>query len=115
MKGSDGFTLVEVLVAMLILTIGIIALIGSSALVTRMITQGQIFSEASALAAQRIETLRSGGCAGMGSGTAVDGPYALSWTVVPIADGKVQRVELTVTMPTRRGTTDRVFATAVLC
>src|SRR3989442_15870348 len=41
MKRERGFTLVEVIVAILVLTVGLLALVTSSALVTRMIQRGQ--------------------------------------------------------------------------
>jgi len=39
-QGSQGFTIVEVIIAIVVLTIGLLALMSSSALVTRMIARG---------------------------------------------------------------------------
>jgi prepilin-type N-terminal cleavage/methylation domain-containing protein len=54
-----GFTIVEVLVAVLVLSIGIVALVGSSALVTRMVGRGKTSTVAAQVAARRLEWLRS--------------------------------------------------------
>jgi len=40
MKREQGFTIVEVIVAILVLTVGLLALVTSAALVTRMIGRG---------------------------------------------------------------------------
>ncbi|MBA3344628.1 MAG: prepilin-type N-terminal cleavage/methylation domain-containing protein, partial [Gemmatimonadales bacterium] len=40
-RAPAGFTLVEVLVAVVVLGVGIVALAGASAMATRMIGQGQ--------------------------------------------------------------------------
>ena len=42
MKTTAGFTLIEVMVALIILGVGILALSGSSAMVNRMIGRGRV-------------------------------------------------------------------------
>ena len=54
----SGFTLVEVMIAVVILSVGVLALVGSSSLVTRMIGQGKRTSAAVQVAASRLENLR---------------------------------------------------------
>ena len=58
-QARAGFTLVEVLVAVVVLGIGIVALAGSAAMVTRMIGRGQMGTRAAQLASQRLELLRN--------------------------------------------------------
>lgn len=58
LRSSTGLTLVEVMVAVVILGVGISALAGSFALVTRMIGRGRVQSRAALLAASRMEQLR---------------------------------------------------------
>jgi prepilin-type N-terminal cleavage/methylation domain-containing protein len=58
-QARAGFTLVEVLVAVVVLGIGIVALAGSAAMVTRMIGRGQMGTRAAQLASQRLERLRN--------------------------------------------------------
>lgn len=69
MKREQGFTVVEVVVAVLILTIGILALMSSSALVTRMIARGGRTAAMATFATQRLEQLRVLGCASQVGGT----------------------------------------------
>jgi prepilin-type N-terminal cleavage/methylation domain-containing protein len=58
-QARAGFTLVEVLVAVVVLGIGVVALAGSAATVTRMIGRGQMGTRAAQLASQRLELLRN--------------------------------------------------------
>ncbi len=57
-SAQSGFTLVELLVAVLVLGIGITALAGTSALVTRQVGRGRIVTIANQLANQKLDELR---------------------------------------------------------
>jgi prepilin-type N-terminal cleavage/methylation domain-containing protein len=57
-----GFTLVELLVAMMILTVGLLALLGTSALDTRAIMRERNIDYAAIYAARRLEMLRIDAC-----------------------------------------------------
>src|SRR2546425_6419773 len=69
MKREQGFTIVEVIVAILVLTIGLLALVTSAALVTRMIGRGQRSAVAAQYAQRRLEMLRASGCNSQAGGT----------------------------------------------
>src|SRR3989441_10160283 len=69
MKRESGFTLVEIIIAIIVLTVGLLALVTSSALVTRMIARGQRSAMSATFAAQRLEQLRVTGCASRSAGT----------------------------------------------
>lgn len=57
-RTREGFTLVEVIVAVVVLCIGITAMVSSSAMVTRMVGRGQMETRAGQVASRRLETLR---------------------------------------------------------
>ena len=116
MNDKRGFTIIEVLVAVLVLTVGVLSLVGTAGLVTRMVAQGHIDSEATALAAQRFEILRSEGCANMAaSGSTTDGPYTVGWRVLPVANDRARRVYLAISQPTMNGQRSRFFSTTIFC
>jgi Tfp pilus assembly protein PilV len=67
-KTEAGFTIVEILIAIVVLTVGILGMVTTSALVTRMIARGQRTAVAAEFAAQRFERLRVTGCANQAGG-----------------------------------------------
>ena len=119
---ASGVTVVEVLIAIVVLGIGILALTGSSSLVTRMIGRGKVETQAALLAARRVELLRASAAsttprcsaASFASGGPVlaDG-MSESWVVTPA--GAVRRVRVTVSYLTVRGVRSAVLETAFAC
>jgi prepilin-type N-terminal cleavage/methylation domain-containing protein len=117
-----GVTLVEIMVAVVVLAIGILALTGSSAMVTRMIGRGKVETHAALRASRRVELLRlaagstSPRCLspnfGSGGPLRIDG-LSESWIVA--SEGKVRRVRVTVSYLTLRGTRSAVLETGIDC
>jgi prepilin-type N-terminal cleavage/methylation domain-containing protein len=108
MKTDDsGMTLVEVLVALVVLSIGVLALTGSSAMINRMIGRGRVETHAALLAAGQMEKLRQA------AASTVPRCASPGWTVAP--SGKVRRVRVTVSYLTIRGRRSAVLETGVEC
>lgn len=77
-----GFSLAEVMIAMVILTVGVLGIAASSAAITRMSAEGGRASGSAAVAESRIETLTGTPCASLVStGSATTGKFTESWTV----------------------------------
>ena len=106
MNGKRGFTIVEVLVAVVVLTVGLLGMVTTSALVTRMIARGQRTSVAATFAAQRLERLRITGCTSQVAGAdtlkrgsawvAINSwtfstPSANTWRIVLLSTYKTQK------------------------
>ncbi len=117
-----GFTLVEVLVAILVLSVGLIPLVGTSAGITRMIGRGRMESRAARAASSRIEILRlaahatSPRCTDptfVSGGPVTSGGMTESWLVAP--PGTVRLIRVTVTYVTVRGPRAAVLETALTC
>jgi prepilin-type N-terminal cleavage/methylation domain-containing protein len=68
---KQGFTLVELIIAILVLTVGVLGLAGTSVLVSRMIARGQRAALQAAFASRRLEMLRATGCTVQETGTEV--------------------------------------------
>jgi type IV pilus modification protein PilV len=114
-KSEGGFTVVEVLIAVLVLTVGLLGMVTTAALTTRMIAQGQHYTEASAIANERFEILRARPCSEMSGGSEHVGRFSVSWTVTADQSGIWRRVDLAVISPTARGTRTDGFTTIIAC
>ena len=117
-----GFTLTEVLVAVLVLAVGIAALMGTSATVTRMIGLGKVETRAAQAASRRMESLRhaayatSPRCTDPGfasGGPFLSGSMAESWLVAPT--GRLRKVRVTITYLTVRGSRRAMLETVLTC
>src|SRR5260370_16557645 len=62
MNSQRGFTILEIIIAIIVLTGGGMGLATTAALVTRMIARGQRSAMAATYAAQRMEQLRPAAC-----------------------------------------------------
>ncbi len=100
--GAAGFSLVEVLVAALILMVAIAGLLSAFPVGYRDIMYGGRVSQAVELAQQRLEALKAGTFP-PSSGTATSGSYTLTWTVTNVgfgaSSGELVKVDVTVNWP----------------
>jgi prepilin-type N-terminal cleavage/methylation domain-containing protein len=121
-SSSSGMTLIEVLVALIVLGVGIVALAGSSSMVTRMIGWGRVETQAALVAARRMEILRAAArsttppCSGAGfasGGPGQIGRITESWVVPPT--GAIRRVTVTAGYLTVRGARSAVLETLIQC
>ena len=76
-----GFTLVELIVAMLLLSVGVLGLAGVSAYAIRQSNTAQSRNLATNVAESRMEELRSRSCASITAGSATTNGVSESWTV----------------------------------
>jgi prepilin-type N-terminal cleavage/methylation domain-containing protein len=111
--GTRGFTLTELVVATLVLTVGVLALAGTAAAVSRMLGWGQRMGGSAVAAATEFERLRSAGCAALSGGRDSSGRYRLQWTVA--VSGSLRTVALTVSYPNGRSDRTDRFEAAAWC
>ena len=115
MRSSNGLTVVEVMVAILVLSIGLLGLMATAGITTRMIAQGSRYGEVSALAVRRIEIIRSQNCNGMAGGSRTRGKFVETWTVQSLASGRVRTVLVVVESPRFGGVRLDTFTATTLC
>lgn len=118
MSGERGFTIIEVIIAVIVLSVGLLGLVSTAALTTRMISQGQRYSEVAALANQRFEILRGENdatCSRIVNGSNTEGQVQLSWTVASIQSGRARQVTVGVTSSTGTGRRTDRFQTIIFC
>ena len=96
-RDRAGFTIVEVIVAVLVLSIGVLALAGTAAVVTKQMAAGTRQTRASTIAQARFDSLASVQCSALASGGATTtgtysgpngGQVTETWTVTDGNDVK---------------------------
>jgi prepilin-type N-terminal cleavage/methylation domain-containing protein len=124
---NRGFTLIEVMVAIIILGFGITALAGGSMLVTRQVGRGKVVTVATQLATQKMDSLRmlaarvdGGGNRCTHAGFVTGGPstvrgVTLNWRVLNGGVPRTRNVAVSATYATIRGTKTIALNTQVGC
>lgn len=115
-RSTGGFTLAEVMVAILILSVGLLAIAASSGTVFRLLGYGKRSTEAANVASSRLEALRLQAnqtdprCSTLANGGDTLANRVIErWTVS--GSGVRRSVLVVVTTPTGRGTTvDSIFS-----
>lgn len=120
-RSRSGFTLVEVLIAVTVLSVGIIALAGNAAMATRMIGRGKSDTQATQLATLKVDSLRARAyatdprCTALVNGTSTASAVTLSWTVTVPASGIGRNVSVSASYQTPRGAHTEVLTTYIEC
>jgi prepilin-type N-terminal cleavage/methylation domain-containing protein len=123
LSGRRGFTIVEVLIAMMVMTIAVLALASSSGLVAKMMTRGHNAEMAASFAMRRLDVLRLSGCTGRADGadTLFRGGSNWAavnnwvWTTAPGATG-TYRVKVTTSYRSSGGTIGtNISETSISC
>lgn len=102
----SGFTIVETLVAIIVLSVGVLALASSVGSITRMMSSGQRKTRASTIAASILDSLRNKAyseipkCAGLvdgtGGSTLYGDKYTTAWSVVASGAGTSRQITIRV-------------------
>jgi prepilin-type N-terminal cleavage/methylation domain-containing protein len=109
----SGFTLVELLVAIMVLTIGLLALAATAGIVASYVGDGGRLTGAAHAARTVLDSLAARGCASLTSGSSSRGTIVVTWTVV--ADTATATVDLAVGSALRRGRRSDTYQAVVPC
>ena len=108
-----GYTLVEIVVALMLFTVGALALVGTSAVVGRELNANAIRERAGRMAETRLETLGAG-CRGAIGGRDVRGGIESTWWVEAPDSAHVRLIE-SIVYPTRRGSRTDTYRVTIPC
>lgn len=111
-----GFTIVEVVVAVMILSVGVLGLAGAAAIVTRMMGSSEMRSDASTVAAARFEALRGSRCP-ISSGAASGAGISETWSVTQLGNPGYRMYEVvdSVSYLSRDGSRSQSYRSVVQC
>jgi prepilin-type N-terminal cleavage/methylation domain-containing protein len=93
---EGGFSMIEVIVAMMILTVGVLGLAGTTAYIVRQVTLGDLMTERSAAFQTIIDRLQSLPYDSVTSGNTNVGVFAISWTSA--SDGPQNKIVQMITV-----------------
>lgn len=111
-----GFSLVELMVAMMLLSVGVLGLVGVSAMAMRQTNDANNRNIAALVAATRMETLRSRTCASLANGGPVETSGVTErWTVVNPANPLTRTITGQFTYRAPRGYRNLNVSTTVPC
>jgi type IV pilus modification protein PilV len=108
-----GFTIVEVMIAMLVLSLGLLAMAGTATMVQRQMGSAQQQSLAAFAAEARFEQLRSVNCQSIAAGSATTRTVAEAWVKKDTTRAVI--VTDSVRYTTRDGQRLQVYQTTVPC
>ena len=106
----SGFTIVETLVAVMILSVGVLALASSMGGITRMMSSGQRKTRATTISASILDSLRnkaysaSPKCSGLVNGTGTSTLYGNKYTTAWTVTGAGTSRQITIRVAYRVGT-----------
>jgi prepilin-type N-terminal cleavage/methylation domain-containing protein len=81
-SGRGGFTLIEVMVALIILTVGVLGLAATTVWAVRQSTVSELTTERAAAVQTVVERLRASDYATLAAGTDSVGRFAVEWAIV---------------------------------
>lgn len=108
-----GFTLAELLVALMVFAVGALALVATSANVITLMTGSKNRASAAAIAQARFERMRSQPCSAHTSDSTTANGVASSWQVVNLT--RADDVTVTVRFYSNRRQQSRVYRTFLPC
>ena len=108
-----GFTLVELIVAVTLLAVGVLALAASAVPLAMLARRGWAQAAATGAAQSVIEVARGSGCGASAEGMASGRGLRLSWTVV--GSGTLREMTVVATYPWGPGTHSETFVAALPC
>ncbi len=111
---NNGFTIVEVLLALILLVTGVLALASTASMTTRAVAAASRATRGAAVASAQLESLLARGCgAGASGGQTTTGEFTLAWSA---SSGKVL-TDIVVVLQTRgpQGIRSDSFVTAKAC
>lgn len=110
--------MVELIVALAIVSVGVFGLAGGATLVTRLMGGGTVQNRASTIANAHIEQLRSQSCSSIANGTDTVRSIISTWTKSDIIVSTNRRgvsINLTVQYPTTTGMRSQAYRTIIPC
>ena len=113
LRARRGWTLVELLVALMVFSVGALAMVATSANVITLTSGSKSRALAASLASARFELMRSQPCASHTSDSTTSNGVKQSWTVVKLT--RADDVTVRVTFTANRRSQTRIYRSFITC
>ena len=113
LRARAGFTLAELLVALMVFSVGALAMVATSANVMTLITSSKNRALAASIAASRFERMRSQPCSAHRTDSATTRGVTEAWQVVNLA--KADDVTVRVSFISNHRTQTRIYRSFLQC
>ncbi|MFL5613613.1 MAG: prepilin-type N-terminal cleavage/methylation domain-containing protein [Gemmatimonadaceae bacterium] len=113
-----GVTMIELMVALAIVSVGVFGLAGGATLVTRLMGGGTIQTRAAQITSAHLEQFRSMSCTSVSSSADTSRGVISTWTASGVSSGGARRatsINLTVRYPTTKGMRSQAYYTLIPC
>ncbi|MGA2382207.1 MAG: prepilin-type N-terminal cleavage/methylation domain-containing protein [Gemmatimonadales bacterium] len=111
---ARGFTLVELVLAVTLLAVGVLAVAASAVPLARLVRRGGAQAVSAAAAGGVIETLRAAGCGGLAAGDVPGGRgLRIAWSLAE--GGGLREMRVVATYPWGPGAHSDTYEAAVAC
>lgn len=110
--------MIELVVALAIISVGVFGLAGGATLVTRLMGGGTVQTRAAMIANAHLEQFRSQGCTTISNGADTVRSVISTWTTAAVSSGglrKATSLTLTVQYPTTKGMRSQSYYTLLPC
>jgi prepilin-type N-terminal cleavage/methylation domain-containing protein len=114
LKNRRGFSMPELMAAVMILAVGVLGLASTAAVMTRQVNGGAKQSTAAQVAESRLEMMRATPCGALSAGSASTRGVDEAWTVAPGANNTV-RARVTVIYTANRVPQTRTYVSGIAC
>ena len=112
-RARRGFTLAELLVALMVFSVGALAMVATSANVITLITASKNRALAAAVASSRFERMRAVPCTAHTTDSSTTGGIKEVWQTTKLA--KADDVTVKVTFVANRRTQSRIYRSFLVC
>ena len=115
-KNRRGFTVVEVVIAILLLTSGMLGVASATAGMSRMLSRAKNSTAVANYGKDVLERLRAGGCPALADSSAsFHSRYLFTWTITSPSGTNTKRIRLVASYPGEKSTRVDTLETSVLC
>ena len=118
LRARRGVTMIELLVALAIVSVGVFGLAGGATLVTRLMGSGTVQTRAATIANGHLEQFRAQTCGTVTSGQDTVRSVISQWAANAVVASGARRgtsISLTVQYPTTKGMRTQLYTTLLPC